>query len=263
MRRIYILFLFLILLTYAAPLYSGDVPKFTDADLQRYNSTPQDAPGVNIETPIHSRSQDISGTWKFVCCSGKYWGEIDLTVNETNTIKGRFYDMANKSGGTVDGTVQGKNILFTRNKGEQDYKLTLSDDGNTMSGFFVGVHDGSAGTEITMIRGSAQPPAEGVFTSWKETEPFGKEMDIYWKNGFYPAVVEGRNNDGRNQFRARLQPFPKRVWWFNWWYDQGPDTYEEHKQKMIADGFQEINLQIFTDSHGIRKHQTCWIKYGK
>ncbi len=261
MRRINILVLFLILLTSAAPSYSGEVPKFTDADLQRHNNTSPDAPGVNIETTGRSR-QDINGTWKFICCSGKYWGEIDLTVDETNTIKGRFYDMANKSGGTVDGTVKGKNILFTRNKGEQDYKLTLSDDGNTMSGFFVGVHDSSVGTEVTMTRGGAQPPAEGAFTPWKEAEPFGKEMDIYWKNGFYPAVVEGRNHGGRNQFRARVQPFPKRVWWFYWWYDQHPDAYEEHKQKMITEGFQEINLQVFTDSSGVGKYQTCWIKYG-
>jgi hypothetical protein len=264
MRTRYILFLLLISFVFAAQSYSSEkVPKFTDADLQRHNDTSPDAPGINIEPAIRSRMQDVSGTWKFVCCSGKYWGEVDLTMDENNVIKGRLYDMANKSGGTIDGTVKGKNVLFSRNKGEQDYKLTLSDDGNMLSGFFVGIHDGSVGTEVTLTRVTALPQAEKAFTSWREAEAFGKEMDIHWKDGFYPAVVEGRNQEGRNQFRAQLQPFPKKVWWFYWWFDQLPGAYEDHRKKMITEGFQEINLQVFTDAGGARKYQTGWIKYGR
>lgn len=217
---------------------------------------------------IGSLEHDISGTWKFVCCSGKYWGEIDLAMDENNKIKGQYYDMANKSGGTIDGTIKGNSLLFTRNKGEQDYKLTLSDDGKTMSGFFVGSHDGSVGTEVTFTRGnqlltsSGLVVQEGVFTSWREGGEFGKEMDKYWKDGYYPATVEGRNYAGQSQFRALLQAFPKRVWWFYWWYGQARSSYEEHKKRMTAEGFKEINLQVFTDSDGSQKYQTCWIKYG-
>lgn len=263
MRATWIIPLSLIAFVLATQSYSSEVPKFTDADLPRYNDTSPDAPGINTGAAIRSRKQDLNGTWKFICCSGKYWGEIDLTVDENNIIKGHFYDMANKSGGTIDGTINGKNVLFSRNKGEQDYKLTLSDDGNTISGFFVGVHDGSVGTEVTLTRGNVLPPAEGTFTLWKEADAFGKEMDSYWKDSFYPAVVEGRNHEGRNQFRARVKPFPKRVWWFYWWYDQLPGAYEEHRKKMIVEGFQEINVQVFTEpGSGVRKYQTCWIKYG-
>ncbi len=210
------------------------------------------------------RERDISGTWKFVCCSGKYWGEIDLTLDENNKIKGQFYDMANKSGGTIDGTVKGDDVLFTRNKGEQDYKLTLSADGKTMSGFFVGIHDGSVGTEVAMTRKSPPdaPSGEKAFTQWRGADEFGREMDRYWKDGYYPAVVEGRNHEGRNEFRATVQPFPKRAWWFYWWYDQTGSSYEEHRKRLTAEGFREIHVQIFTDREGMRKYQTCWIKYG-
>lgn len=97
-------------------------------------------------------SHNISGTWKFVCCNGKYWGEVDLNQDENNKINGRFYDLANKSGGTIAGSVKGNMVIFTRNKNEQDYKLTISDDGKTLSGFFVGSHDPSAGTEVTFTR---------------------------------------------------------------------------------------------------------------
>ncbi len=94
---------------------------------------------------------NLTGTRKFVCCSGKYWGETELT-QEGNKIQGQWYDMANKSGGTIAGSITGNRVLFTRANGEQDYNVTLSADGNTMLGFFVGSHDGSVGTEVTLTR---------------------------------------------------------------------------------------------------------------
>lgn len=94
---------------------------------------------------------NIAGTWKFVCCSGKYWGEAELT-QEGNKIQGQWYDMANKSGGAIAGSINGNRVLFTRANGAQDYNVTLSADGNTMLGFFVGSHDGSVGTEVTLTR---------------------------------------------------------------------------------------------------------------
>jgi len=106
------------------------------------------------------------------------------------------------------------------------------------------------------------PPAEGAFTQWRGGNEFGREIDKYWKDGYYPAIVEGRNHEGRSEFRAVVQPFPKRVWWFYWWYDQLGSSYEEHRKKLTAEGFKEIYLQVFTDREGMRKYQTCWIKYG-
>lgn len=94
---------------------------------------------------------NITGTWKFVCCSGKYWGEAELT-QEGNKIQGQWYDMANKSGGVIAGSINGSRVLFSRANGAQDYNVTLSADGNTMEGFFVGSHDGSVGTEVTLTR---------------------------------------------------------------------------------------------------------------
>ncbi len=94
---------------------------------------------------------NIAGTWKFVCCSGKYWGEAELT-QEGNKIQGQWYDMANKSGGVIAGSINANRVLFSRADGAQDYNVTLSADGNTMQGFFVGSHDGSVGTEVTLTR---------------------------------------------------------------------------------------------------------------
>lgn len=247
-----------ILLISAHHSFAEDVPVLTNESLKKYD----DAPGKNAAKM--QAASDISGTWRFICCSGKYWGEIDITTDEGSKMKGQFYDMANKSGGTIEGTVSENIVLFTRNKGEQNYKLTLGADGRTMSGFFVGIHDGSVGTEVTMTRKDPADllPAEGVFTSWRRAEKFGRDMDKYWKASYYPAIVEGRNYEGRSEFRAVLKSFPKRVWWFSWWYDQAGSSYEEHRKKMTSEGFKEIHVQEFVDQEGIRKYQTCWIKYG-
>ena len=183
-------------------------------------------------------------------------------MDRNSRITGRFYDRANKSGGTIDGTVSGSTVVFTRNNGEQDYKLTLEGDGRTMSGFFVGIHDGSVDTEVTMTRKDEPAAAADGFTPWKRGEEFGRDMERVWKDRLYPTVVEGRKHEGRSEFRARLKPFPQKVWWFFWWYDQPAGAYEEHRKKMIADGFREISLQVFMDHEGVLKYQTCWIKYG-
>jgi len=106
------------------------------------------------------------------------------------------------------------------------------------------------------------PPATGAFSPWLEEEVFGAEMDRWWKDGYYPAIVEGRSGTAANDFRTVLQPFPKKVFWFYWWYGQVRSQYEEHRKRMTAEGFKEISLQIFTDREGIRRYQTCWLKYG-
>ena len=106
------------------------------------------------------------------------------------------------------------------------------------------------------------PLAVGKFTEWRGGEEFGREMAKQWTDGYYPVIVEGRNHQGRSEFRAVVKPFPKRVWWFYWWYDQLQSSYEEHREKLTAEGFSEIHLQVFTGQEGMRKYQTCWIKYG-
>ncbi len=121
-----------------------------------------------------------------------------------------------------------------------------------------------AGTKFTVsqIEALGADVPAGVVTAWMGAEAFGKEMDRRWKDGYYPAQVEGKNRAGRSEFRAILNPFPKRVWWFYWWYGQELNSYEDHKKRMTAEGFREINLQVFTDQDGTDRYQTCWIKYG-
>ncbi len=104
------------------------------------------------------------------------------------------------------------------------------------------------------------PPATGSFTSWMGEKEFGAEMDRLWKEGYFPAVVEGRPGSPANEYRAVMQPFPKQAFLFYWWYNQIGSQYEEHRRQMTKDGFREISLQTFTDRDGMRRYQTCWLK---
>jgi len=106
------------------------------------------------------------------------------------------------------------------------------------------------------------PPSTGTFSQWMEECVFTKEVDRLWKDGYYPAIVEGRPGAATNEYRAVMQPFPKKVFWFYWWYGQLRSQYEEHRTRMLAEGCREISLQIFSDKDGMRRYQTCWLKYG-
>jgi TolB-like protein len=106
----------------------------------------------------------------------------------------------------------------------------------------------------------AIPP--GSFSPWLEEKAFAAQMDRLWRDGYYPAIVEGRPGAVVNEYRAVVQPFPKKVFWFSWWYGQLRSQYEEHRKRMTVDGYKEISLQIFTDREGMRRYQTCWLKEG-
>jgi TolB-like protein len=102
----------------------------------------------------------------------------------------------------------------------------------------------------------------GVFSPWLDEKTFAAQMDRLWKDGYYPAIVEGHAGAVANEYRAMVQPFPKKVFWFYWWYGQVSSQYEEHRKRMTADGYREISLQTFTDREGVKRYQTCWLKYG-
>jgi TolB-like protein len=106
----------------------------------------------------------------------------------------------------------------------------------------------------------AIPP--GSFSPWLEEKAFAAQMDRLWKDGYYPAIVEGRPGAVVNEYRAVLQPFPKKAFWFYWWYGQLRSQYEEHRKRMNSDGYREISLQIFTDREGMKRYQACWLKLG-
>lgn len=91
-----------------------------------------------------TRSSSVSGTWEFVCCGGKYKWTVTLNQNG-NTITGSDFQ------GQIEGKISGSSVKFERRiaAGVQEFSLTLSSDGKTLSGNFSGPRDLSAGTDVT------------------------------------------------------------------------------------------------------------------
>jgi len=91
----------------------------------------------------------VSGTWDLVCCSNKYRSILVLQQNG-NRLTGYMVNPEQK----LEGSINGNTLRFTRNfsGGSQEYALTLSPDGRTLTGNFTGTRDTSVGTETTATK---------------------------------------------------------------------------------------------------------------
>jgi hypothetical protein len=91
----------------------------------------------------------LSGQWDFVCCSGRYRGGIVFRQNG-KWLEGYFY----REDHPISGEINGSTVKFKRtfSGGSQDYTMTLSPDGKTLTGSFTGDGDQSTTKEITATK---------------------------------------------------------------------------------------------------------------
>jgi hypothetical protein len=104
-------------------------------------------------TSLKREDQGVSGVWNFECCEKHYTGKLTLIQN-SNKISGYFGDTSNGTTGEIDGEINGATLTFKRrwSAQTQDYNLTLSPDGNTLTGSFTGDRDTSVGTDVKATR---------------------------------------------------------------------------------------------------------------
>ena len=114
-------------------------------------------PSADASTP----NLDLTGQWHMVCCDSKYTAEV--TFLQTGTSISGSFSVNDGTGGTFTGSVVGYAVTFTRTfeNGTEVFTLTLSQDGNTMTGSLSGVHDPLVDTLVTMTRGSAVTSGAG------------------------------------------------------------------------------------------------------
>ncbi len=95
-------------------------------------------------------AEAISGRWDFVCCSNRYKGEMSVEPKGGNRFEGWFYQVDHR----IEGEINGNTVKFIRrfSGGSQQFTMTLSQDGRTMSGSFTGAKDNSVGTETYATR---------------------------------------------------------------------------------------------------------------
>jgi len=105
---------------------------------------------VQREIQINSRTnKDVSGTWDWICCNGRYSGQLTLETSPNGNLTGYF-----SSHGSIYGRINGNTLNFKRIIGnsEQIYTLQLSSDQNTLNGSFKGFKYATVGTEFRATR---------------------------------------------------------------------------------------------------------------
>ncbi|TAL01965.1 MAG: hypothetical protein EPO07_07850 [Verrucomicrobia bacterium] len=98
---------------------------------------------------------NVAGEWHWVCCEGRYQGELKLEQDAANKLTGRLYDENDTTGGAVEGSISGSKVQFNRTWAEdsrQEYALTLSGDGKKLEGELEGTRDESVGSHFEATR---------------------------------------------------------------------------------------------------------------
>lgn len=105
------------------------------------------------DTSTKTAAVNVTGTWDFKCCGGNYKGKLNLQ-QDGDQISGSFGETTNSTTGEIKGQIKGRSLTFTRTWGssKQEYNLTLSEDGKTLTGSFSGDKDTRYGTDFKATR---------------------------------------------------------------------------------------------------------------
>jgi hypothetical protein len=79
---------------------------------------------------------------------------MDLVQTTGGKITGRMYDTTGGLGGSINGTVAGNEVEFTRSwaSNERQYHLVLDSGGSTLTGRISGIPDPTTGADFTASR---------------------------------------------------------------------------------------------------------------
>jgi hypothetical protein len=107
-----------------------------------------------VEDQSATKSPNVTGTWHWVQGGGQLQGKMDLIQTAGGKITGRMYDTTGGLGGTINGSVAGSAVEFTRSwrANERQYHLTLDSGEKTLTGRISGVPDPTTGVDFTASR---------------------------------------------------------------------------------------------------------------
>ena len=99
------------------------------------------------------------------------------------------------------------------------------------------------------------------YTAWMSATEFQYEFDNQMSLRRYPPKVEGRNNNGRSEYRATFEPFPEGA--FYYWTHHGIDKsfYDRKYSELNRQRYTLKSLQTFIDRNGIERYQATWVRY--
>jgi hypothetical protein len=93
---------------------------------------------------------------------------------------------------------------------------------------------------------------------WMTTERFRREFAA-WSRSHYPASIEGRCADGREEYRSEWTPVPEGTGYYAW-YGVGRAWFDRRNREYAAQGFQLAAGSQFVDCAGAERFQGTWIR---
>lgn len=107
-------------------------------------------------------------------------------------------------------------------------------------------------------RNRQSKPSES--TPWLPAAEFKYEFDRQFNLRRYPPNIEGRNNNGSSEFRAKFVPFPQGAFYFWSHHSMDKSFYDRKYSELYRQGFTLKSLQTFIDRTGIKRYQATWVK---
>lgn len=105
-----------------------------------------------------------------------------------------------------------------------------------------------------------EPPSEG-FTQWKSIVDLEEDISAAALENRYTSIFEGRNDNGKIQYRAFFADVPSDVFTYLVYYNLTEDEYESVSSELEEQEFTQISYQTFKNNSNAILSQSVWINY--
>jgi hypothetical protein len=108
---------------------------------------------------------------------------------------------------------------------------------------------------------SARAQNISIYSSWLSQREYQRQFDQHVAKKFYPMLVEGRNEGGVRQYRARFVPYPDGIFNFESRSEMSVEGFNRRNDELLVLGYTLIHEQRFTDTQGTAV-QAVWTRLG-
>ena len=107
------------------------------------------------------------------------------------------------------------------------------------------------------------------FSNWMNLQDFRMLISSFkvkingishWDRGFWMEDIQGKYEDGHNQFRLKYTEQPDGYFWWYWYYGITDERLEQVINKHSQNGFLIYKHTTFTNSSGRNRHQIIFRK---
>ncbi len=99
-----------------------------------------------------------------------------------------------------------------------------------------------------------------IHTKWLSSDDYEGEFERQVENQFYPKKVEGRNRNGKTQFRAVFATYPNSAFQFFSHHGLSSEEFKQREGELKSQGFERITKQTFNDATGTKRVQASWVR---